>query len=80
MLQPKLLMTKQTTYTFLAVLTDANARLGLDNVLFSYNKITNDNGKRHLHTMEELLTAKILLKSEEESYGHGGLHKTRITT
>ena len=40
-------------HDFLAILTDANARLGPENVLFSYNASTNDNDKRLLEVMEE---------------------------
>ena len=50
------------SHGFLAVLTYANVRLGLDNVLFSCNKKTNDDGKRLLDIMEEyqLLAANTL--------------------
>ena len=40
-------------HNFLAILTDANARFGRDDVLFTYNETTNDNGSRHLEVMEE---------------------------
>ena len=52
-------------HDFLAVLTDANARLELDSVLFSYKKITRGNGKRHLDIMEEyqLLAANTLFQN-----------------
>ena len=54
-------------HDFLAILTDANARLGLDNVLFSYSKTTNDNGKRHLDIMDDyqLLAANTLFKKRK---------------
>ena len=37
----------------LAILTDANARLGKDVALFTYSGTTNNNGNRHLEVMEE---------------------------
>ena len=40
-------------HNFLAILTDANARFGRDDVLFTYNPSTNDNGRRHIEIMEE---------------------------
>ena len=51
-------------HNFLAILTDANARFGKDDVLFSYNETTNDNGNRHLEVMEEhhLVAANTLFK------------------
>ena len=51
-------------HDFLAVLTDANARFGPDDALYTYNKATNSNGKRHLEIMEEykLLSANTLFK------------------
>ena len=54
-------------HDFLAVLTDANARLGLDKVLHSYNPTTNDNGQRHIDVMEEyqLLAANTLFKKRK---------------
>ena len=42
-------------HNFLAILTDANARIGRDDALFTYSKTTNDNGRRHLEVMEEHL-------------------------
>ena len=54
-------------HDFLAILTDANARLGLDKVLHSYNLTTNDNGQRHIHVMDEyqLLAADPLSKKRK---------------
>ena len=51
-------------HNFLAILTDGNARFGKDDVLFSYNETTNDNGNRHLEVMEEhrLVAANTLFK------------------
>lgn len=40
-------------HNFLAILTDANARFGRDDVMFTFNETTNDNGNRHLEVMEE---------------------------
>jgi len=40
-------------HNFLAILTDANARLGKDDALFTHSETTNDNGRRHLEVMEE---------------------------
>ena len=54
-------------HDFLAILTDANARLGLDKVLHSYNPTTNDNGKRHIDVMDvyQLLAANTLFKKRK---------------
>ena len=40
-------------HNFLAILTDANARLGKNDAPFTYSETTNDNGRRHLDVMEE---------------------------
>ena len=51
-------------HNFLAVLTDANARLGPADALFAYDKETNRNGKRLLEIMEDyqLLAANTLFQ------------------
>ena len=51
-------------HDFLAILTDANARLGLDKVLHSYNPTTNDNGQRHIDVYQ-LLAANTLFKKRK---------------
>ena len=53
-------------HDFLAVLTDAIARFGPEDALFTYNKVTNSNGKRHLEVCEEykLLPANTLFKKK----------------
>lgn len=62
--QLRLAIESTPAHHFLAVLGDFNARLGADDVLYTLNRSTNDNGKRLLEIMEDhqLLAANTIFR------------------